>query len=458
MMINRLFALCTLVLVALSAAAQSPEAIRESFRKYPNLGASVCSPYPSVPPTELADAPKGFKPFYFSLVGRHGSRYAQKSGHFREVVKVFNKADSLGVLTPDGKLLCEEVNKILKAQLGRNGELAELGAEQWHSIACRAYKRFTPIFKGGSVEGKSSVALRCIFSMAAFNSGIKECSPSTRIAQQARMTDLWIVRPHHDNPAVSKEAMHIHNEYKREGAWIASRKEWEEAHQAHAFISKVTTNKQRFLDECAGIYSSEIARHTYMTLICGENFGLGNRELLNRLFTTEEIYNIYVHNTTLWVNYGIGRGNDYVEMKQAHMRSLIEDIINKGDEAIKGVNPHTANVRFTHDSYVGPLLSAMGYDGCVAQCGKDVELAATSFNHGVVVPMAANLQIVLYRNKAGEVLVRSLINECDATLPIECDTAPFYPWSDFCKYMYDNLARFDKAEARILETVCKNKN
>ena len=452
---NRLFALCSFALLALAASAQSPEAIRESIRKYPNLGATVCTPYPSAPNTTLADAPKGFKPFYFSLVGRHGSRYAQKHGHFCEVVTVFNRADSLGILTPDGRLLCEEVNKISKAQQGHNGELAELGAEQWHGIACRAYKRFTTIFKNGSVEGKSSDALRCVLSMAAFNSGIKECSPSTRITQQARKTDLWIVRPHHDNPAVSQEAMRIHKEYKTEGAWTASRREWEESHQAHAFISKVTTDKQRFLDECAGKYSSEIARHTYMTLICGENFGLGNRELLNRLFTTEEIYNIYVHNTALWINFGIGRGNDYVEMKQAHMRSLIEDIINKGNEAIKGENPHTANVRFTHDSYVGPLLSAIGYDGCTPQCGEDIERATTSFNHGVVVPMAANLQIVLYRNKAGEVLVRSLINECDATLPIECATAPFYPWGEFCKYMYDNLARFDKAEARILN---KTKN
>ena len=92
------------------------------------------------------------------------------------------------------------------------------------------------------------------------------------------------------------------------------------------------------------------------------------------------------------------------------------------------------------------------------QYSEDRERAATTVPFSTVLPMGANLQIVLYRNKAGEVLVRSLINECDATLPIECDTAPFYPWSDFCKYMYDNLARFDKAEARILETVCKNKN
>ena len=77
-------------------------------------------------------------------------------------------------------------------------------------------------------------------------------------------------------------------------------------------------------------------------------------------------------------------------------------------------------------------------------------MATTSFNHGTLVPMAANLQIVLYRNKQGKVLVRSLINENDATLPIKCSTAPFYPWSEFCKFMYDILNHFDKVQERVL--------
>jgi hypothetical protein len=97
----------------------------------------------------------------------------------------------------------------------------------------------------------------------------------------------------------------------------------------------------------------------------------------------------------------------------------------------------------------------MGYDGCVPQCSDDLEAAATSYNHGKIVPMGANLQIILYRNKSGKVYVRSLINENDATLPIKCETAPFYPWGDFCKFMYNNLERFDKAQERILKSASK---
>ena len=68
-------------------------------------------------------------------------------------------------------------------------------------------------------------------------------------------------------------------------------------------------------------------------------------------------------------------------------------------------------------------------------------------------PMGANLQLVLYRNKAGEVLVRSLLNEKDVTLPIECETAPFYPWDEFCKVVNKNMARLLATQERMLPTL-----
>jgi hypothetical protein len=104
---------------------------------------------------------------------------------------------------------------------------------------------------------------------------------------------------------------------------------------------------------------------------------------------------------------------------------------------------------------MGPLYSVMGYEGCVPQWNKNLELVATSYNHGTISPMASNLQIVLYRNKKGEVLVRSLINECDGYLPIKCETAPFYPWKDFCKYVNDNLNYFDISKNKVLKKMGK---
>ena len=447
---KRFFFLITALAAVVIATAQTPDAVRESIRKYPNLALPTYSTYPSIPLGEIATAPEGFEPFYFSLVGRHGSRYDQSGKSFRKALSVFRKADSLGILTEQGKHLYSHIAEISAAQNGRNGELSELGYNQWLGIAHRAYKNFAPVFASGSIDGKSSTSLRCVLSMVAFNQGLKEKNPQLTISQNARKLELAIVRPLYDNPATPAMAKKIRERNESSGEWVKRRDEWEDNFDASSFISKVTTDRKRFLKECGGKKDFRMLRYSFRTLLFGENFELGDRELLTSLFTPEEMYAIYVYQTAKWVNASLGRGNEEVEMYSSFMRPMVDDIIAKGNAAIEGKNPHKADLRFTHDSYVGPLLSVMGYEGCVPKYNEDLELATTSFNHGMVVPMAANLQIVLYRNKSGEVLVRSLVNERDAYLPIKCATAPFYPWKVFCKHLENNFKELEKSQKKVL--------
>ena len=448
---NRLFALLFLLLCSLSALAQSPEAVRESIRKYPNLAMPTYSTYPSVPLGEIATAPEGFEPFYFSLVGRHGSRYDQSERRFKSALSIYRKADSLGILTEQGKHLYSHIAEISAAQEDRNGELSELGYNQWLGIAHRAYDHFAPAFASGAIDGKSSTSIRCILSMVAFNQGLKEKNPKLSISQNARKSELAIVRPLYDNPKTPELARKIHKENGAKGEWNKDLNEWMKESNASSFISKVTTDRKRFVKECGGKNEFNILRYSFRALLFGENFELGDRELLTSLFTPEEMYRIYVHHTAKWVNTSIGRGNEEVEMYSSFMRPMVDDIIAKGNAAIEGKNPHIADVRFTHDSYVGPLLSVMGYEGCYPLYNTNLETATTSFNFGMNVPMAANLQVVLYRNAKGEVLVRSLVNERDAYLPIKSATAPFYPWKEFCKYLDKNFKELEKSQKKVLK-------
>ena len=83
---KRFFFLITALAAVVIATAQTPDAVRESIRKYPNLALPTYSTYPSIPLGEIATAPEGFEPFYFSLVGRHGSRYDQSGKSFRKAL------------------------------------------------------------------------------------------------------------------------------------------------------------------------------------------------------------------------------------------------------------------------------------------------------------------------------------------------------------------------------------
>jgi hypothetical protein len=449
---KRLLTVILSLFVATALFAQSPEAILKSIEQNPNIVITIGSTYPGAPSVEVAQAPKGFKPFYLSLLGRHGSRSETRENlTCRDLIKILDKAEELGILTEEGKALHKLVGEIWKIQQRGNGEISALGFKQWEEIATRAYNRFGEIFRNGSVEAKSSNSLRCVLSMASFNQAIKGLCPKVEIFQNSRKSELGIVRPFADDKNLSQKVKDIWNEHFAKGEWKEKREAFLHSCDGSSFVSKITTNRDALINECGAKSDMYIAYLASYTLLFAENFEMSNRDMVARLFTTKELYNVYVYNTAMWVNTMLGRGNEYAELRQSTMRILANDILDKAQAAIDGKNPHVANLRFTHDSYVGPFLSALGYDGCVPQWNENFEKATTSFNHATVSPMAANLQIALYRNKKGEVLVRSLVNERDGYLPIECETAPFYPWDDFCKHVNKNFDHLEAVQAQVLK-------
>ena len=80
---------------------------------------------------------------------------------------------------------------------------------------------------------------------------------------------------------------------------------------------------------------------------------------------------------------------------------------------------------------------------------KEIDRISEVWSITDIIPMAANLQMVFYRNKAGEVIVHFSLNEKEATLPIETyqpdgakksSTAKYYLWSDVKSYWNDILS------------------
>ena len=53
--------------------------------------------------------------------------------------------------------------------------------------------------------------------------------------------------------------------------------------------------------------------------------------------------------------------------------------------------------------------------------------------------------MVFYRRNVGDkdVLVKVLLNENEATLPIKSNTAPYYKWSEVRQYYLNKINAFD---------------
>ena len=60
----------------------------------------------------------------------------------------------------------------------------------------------------------------------------------------------------------------------------------------------------------------------------------------------------------------------------------------------------------------------------------------------IVSPMAANVQWIFFRNDdSDDVLVKFLVNEKEASIPIPTDVAPYYHWRDVERFYRAKLDR-----------------
>ena len=95
---------------------------------------------------------------------------------------------------------------------------------------------------------------------------------------------------------------------------------------------------------------------------------------------------------------------------------------------------------------VYPLTCLLGINGLDTPVSDLEALGDSGFLDYKIVPMAANLQFVFYRNKAdrNDILVKVLENENEVSLPFHTDRAPYYHWQDFKAYYLKKLAAYQE--------------
>ena len=129
-------------------------------------------------------APKGYRPFYISHYGRHGSRYHFLPYFFGTLEANLHHADSLDNLTPDGSLLLRQVDSILVEHDEMLGNLTARGQREHKLIAERMSDRFPAVFNDKErnlVDAYSSIIRRCIMSMAASTATLMQCNPTLEL-------------------------------------------------------------------------------------------------------------------------------------------------------------------------------------------------------------------------------------------------------------------------------------
>ena len=117
------------IFLCLSAISFGQNSIKDFLHQNPQFFGSTASVYYCNDTTDTP-APKDFIPFHIDHIARHGSRTHDSKSMVPNLYKLMNKADSLNLLTREGKLLRNQIDTIYHLMNHRWGDLTPLGARQ----------------------------------------------------------------------------------------------------------------------------------------------------------------------------------------------------------------------------------------------------------------------------------------------------------------------------------------
>ena len=109
------------------------------------------------------------------------------------------------------------------------------------------------------------------------------------------------------------------------------------------------------------------------------------------------------------------------------------NLINTTDEVAERRSDARVQLRFGHAETLMPLLSLMHLPGCYYMTNY-FDTVESHWRNFHVVPMASNLQMILFRAKSGRLYVRIDLNEVPVTL-IPGNDSIYLPWTRAKQYL-----------------------
>ena len=422
-----LLALCALSWSVLPAQNSREELKKDLFRAGSNYYA-----YPE-PSTKLTPAPKGKKPFYISTYARHGSRFLIKEKEYEWPYQVMLKAEQDGKLSEVGKQTLNQLGALREEAKDRYGELTPLGATQHRKIAQRMYNNFPEVFKGHAIiDAKSTVVIRCIISMENELVQLARNNPDLVIRSDASQHDMYYMNLQDSvlyKKRLPKEALDAYKVFCDRHAIHdqAMRRLFNDTAYYHNNIDGYELNKAIF-KLASSVQGTEMRYH----------FNLFD------IYTTDELYANWLQYNAYW--YLLFGNSPYNGGTQPFtQRNLLRKIIEDADFNVASPR-NGATLRFGHETIVLPLTCLLGLNGYDRQIMDLEALDTEGWINFDVFPMAANIQFVFYRKDAKDedVLLKILLNENEATLPIPTDSAPYYHWKDFREFYINKLNSYQE--------------
>lgn len=420
-----------LILAVSSCRLSVAQSVIDLIKQRPSYASCNYDVYPDSITAKLTPAPAGKKPFYISHYGRHGSRYISNRSGFDTPYFMMLHADSLDELTPTGKQVLRHMNNIMRNTEGRWGELTGYGKQQMQNIGRRMAERFPEVFHpGANVTCISTVVPRCIESMGSLAMEMLQVCPQLHITMQASKRTQWYMN--YQDKKLRRNYM-TPEAQKALDAYTATR-------MGNTRLMELIFKNPDIAEEF--VNQEDFSYYLMKMGLFQLNTNFNRNTNLIGLFNTNDLYRMWqVDNAYWYLQHGAcklnGGNQPYTQ------RHLLKKMIADADSCIKLPDPG-AQLRFGHETVLLPLVCLIGVNGFDFSTDNLDELESHGWWCSSVFPMAGNLQFIFYRSnpKDKDVLVKVLLNEVEATLPISTDCAPYYHWSDFRQYCLNKLAAY----------------
>jgi hypothetical protein len=378
-------------------------------------------PYPTV--KDDAALPDSLTPLFIDHVGRHGSRFPATSKDVNALLGNLQSADSVKALSASGQELLKLVKFVNDLSRNRWGSLDSLGMAEQRGIASRMIRKYGKFFNNAKVNAISSYSPRCVMSMYEFTHQLDRLNNNIQLYTSSGRQNSELLRPF-DN---DKDFL----EWKKNG-------NWQEPYQMQ-FQTMMPTAPARKLfnaDYAKNLtteQAQEIAFNMFRFLRGLPAMGL--ESVMSKYFTKDEANHAW---SCINLSHYLQWTTTTISPELADIAApLLVDLITTLDEAANGKNQYNVMLRFGHAETLMPLLSLIKLKGCYYLTNY-FDTTALHWKDFEIVPMAANLQIVLARTKAGRLYVRFDLNE--QPIPLLPNSTEIYtPWEDAREFLLRNV-------------------
>lgn len=303
------------------------------------------------------------------------------------------------------------------------GNLTPRGLKEHKLIAERMSARFPEVFNDKErnlVDAYSSIIRRCIVSMAGSTATLLKCNPTLEL--DLRSDD--IVYNYLNLGKQSRTNAKYFDPYMNEE--LKKAVDW----------SKVAARVYKDPSKAVGD-PFDLGYDIWNFWSICQCIGTVNIDIL-KYFTLEELYESWrLRSGYAYLKHV--RSDVFGEANAQESAPLLADFVEKADQALAG-NKVAATLRYGHDATLMPLAAIMGLEDFSRTHSMD-NLPTDYWDLASKIGMGSNVQMIFFRNRKGDTIVKFLYNERETRVPALTPVYGdfYYRWDDVRNYYMSKI-------------------